>query len=173
MRLSWDDWYMFMTFWISRRSPDPSTKHGAIFVNTKHRPLSFGYNGCPEGCDHSVLAVRPDKYYAVLHAELNAAINRDASLEGSTIYVTGMPCCRCWDLIIQVGAKRVVYGPTPCVACIDENDIRIRELLLKDHPEIVIDQWQGDLQLIRENLRAIFSILSGGTVDVSEICTNL
>ena len=165
MRPSWDDWYMFMAFWISRRSPDPSTKHGCVIVDRKHRPLSLGYNGCPEGCDDAaILSERPLKYYGVIHSEENGLLNCDRDVDGATIYVTGMPCSRCWAKIIQSGIKRVVYGPTNS-ACIDETDERARGMLLKNHPEIQICEWQADIDVtacLHTNMDEIFNILKDG-----------
>lgn len=48
----------------------------------------------------------------VLHAEANAITKlarSTQSSDGSTLYVTDMPCMECSKLIIQAGIRRVVY----------------------------------------------------------------
>lgn len=48
----------------------------------------------------------------VLHAEANAIIKLARSTQssnGSTLYVTDMPCMECSKLIVQAGIRRVVY----------------------------------------------------------------
>ena len=48
----------------------------------------------------------------VLHAEANAITKLARSTQssnGSTLYVTAMPCMECSKLIIQAGIRRVVY----------------------------------------------------------------
>lgn len=51
----------------------------------------------------------------VLHAEANAITKLARSTQssnGSTLYVTDMPCMECSKLIIQAGIRRVVYERT-------------------------------------------------------------
>ena len=75
--------------------------------------LAQGYNGFPRGVKDC-----PDKYKDrilkydyIVHAEENAIYNactNGVSLEGASMYVTGLPTChRCAKAIIQVGIKRV------------------------------------------------------------------
>ncbi len=114
IRPTWDDWLMGMCFWISLRSPDPSTAHGAVLCDKQHRILGVGYNGFPRGCDDSKLPVtRPDKYDVFLHAEENCLLNSQNLLlqSGTTMYITGFPCPNCFIRMMQCGIQRVVFGP--------------------------------------------------------------
>lgn len=49
------------------------------------------------------------KYPYVCHAELNAILNSNHNLKGSTLYVTLFPCNECTKAVIQAGIKKVVY----------------------------------------------------------------
>jgi len=111
----WDERFLDMAELVATWSKDPSTKIGAVCVEPQSkRILSMGYNGFPRGIadldwryeDKEV------KYSLVVHAEANAIYNATSngvSLEGSTIYVAGLPSCSdCAKGIIQVGIKRVV-----------------------------------------------------------------
>src|SRR3989339_1939332 len=122
---NWDEYFMAQAFVIATRSIDPSTKHGCIVTDIDHRPLTFGYNGPPKGCDDSKIPLsRPEKYKYMKHAERNAinnAANIGASLDNSIFYITGHPCVDCLSDIINVGALKVIYGPVKS-ACISEED---------------------------------------------------
>ena len=50
-----------------------------------------------------------NKYFYVVHAELNAILNSTQSVKDSTIYVTLYPCNECAKAIIQSGIKKVIY----------------------------------------------------------------
>ena len=95
-------------------SKDPSTKIGAVCIGSKGQVLSTGYNGFPRGIDDSLNRYydRELKYELVVHAEMNAIFNatyNGVSLDGSTMYVHGLPVCSdCAKGIIQVGVKRIV-----------------------------------------------------------------
>lgn len=98
---------------VSTWSKDPSTKIGAVFINEeKHRELSAGYNGFPRGIkDDDRLNNRELKYKMIVHAEMNAifnAVNNGVSLEGSSLFVWGLPICsECAKGIIQVGVAKI------------------------------------------------------------------
>lgn len=114
MSEKWDNRFLKLAKEISTWSKDPSTKVGAVAVNNERRILATGYNGFPRGIDDSEerLYDRAEKYPRVIHAEMNAIYNASyngVSLDGSTLYVWGLPCCSdCAKGVIQVGIKRVV-----------------------------------------------------------------
>lgn len=102
-------------------SKDPSTKVGAIAVDPDtRRVLSGGYNGFPRGVKDTIdrLNNRETKYSLVVHAEQNLIYNATRSgisLEGSSLYVWGLPVCsECAKGIIQTGIKSV-YVAEACV----------------------------------------------------------
>ena len=110
----WDKRYLDMAYLVASWSKDPSSKIGAVAVSPKGQVLSTGYNGFPRNIEdsHDRLHDRELKYKYIVHAEMNAIYNatyNGISLDGSTLYVSGLPCCnQCALGIIQVGIKRVI-----------------------------------------------------------------
>ena len=110
----WDIRYLALAEEVAQWSKDPSTKIGAVAVGRKGQVLSQGYNGFPRGIEDKVeyYQDRETKYKYVVHAEMNVIYNatyHGVSLEGTTMYVTGLPVCSdCAKGIIQVGITRVV-----------------------------------------------------------------
>ena len=90
-------------------SKDPSTKVGAVLVDSKHRVISLGFNGYPRGVDDAELP-RERKLLRTIHAEENAILFAQGSLEGSTAYVTHHPCAGCAAKLVQKGVARVVVS---------------------------------------------------------------
>lgn len=82
----------------------------------------IGYNGFPRGCSDQQFPwaklsndgdVLKTKYPYVVHAEVNAILNKNsATVEGSKLYVTMFPCNECAKIIIQAGIKEVVVHET-------------------------------------------------------------
>ena len=111
----WDVRYIELAHKVSEWSKDPSTKIGCVVVGDKGQVLAQGYNGFPRGIEDSEerLDNRETKLKYVVHGEMNAIYNacyNGISLEGSTMYVTGLPTCSdCAKGVIQVGIKRVVW----------------------------------------------------------------
>lgn len=110
----WDIRYLQLAQEVASWSKDPSTQIGAIAVGNKGQVLSQGYNGFPRGIidkDEYYLD-RETKYKYVVHAEMNVIYNatyNGVSLDGATLYVTGLPVCSdCAKGVIQVGIQRVV-----------------------------------------------------------------
>lgn len=114
MGLKWDQRYLKLAEEVASWSKDPSRKIGAVAVGAKGQVLAQGYNGFPRGIDDSEERYndRERKYGLVVHAEMNVIYNatyNGVSLDGATLYVTGLPVCSdCAKGIIQVGIKRVV-----------------------------------------------------------------
>jgi dCMP deaminase len=114
LKHKWNERYLNLAYEIAQWSKDPSKKIGAIAVGTKGQVLAQGYNGFPRGISHSAerLNDRELKYKYVVHAEMNLIYNASyngTSLDGSTIYVTGLPVCsECAKGLIQVGVKQVI-----------------------------------------------------------------
>ena len=110
----WDNRYMDLAKQVSQWSKDPSRKIGAVAVGKKGQVLSQGYNGFPRGIADSDYRYRDrnKKYKYIVHAEMNVIYNatyNGTSLDGSTLYVYGLPVCsECAKGIVQVGITRVV-----------------------------------------------------------------
>ena len=111
-----DDWnHKFMRLIeneVSGWSKDPDTQVAALVVTNNRRSISLGYNGFPRGIkDDSRLKQRDLKRKIMVHAELNAILNADFSLEGATLYALKFPCHECGKAIIQKGITTVVAYP--------------------------------------------------------------
>jgi dCMP deaminase len=110
-RPTWDEYFMTLAEQVSRRSPDPHTRHGCVLVDTDNRVISTGYNGPISGLPNDIVPLtRPEKYDWFIHAEDNAVAFARCDLRGATAYVTGPPCAACFRRLLQVGVKRIVYG---------------------------------------------------------------
>ncbi len=118
-QLKWDRRFMELARHVSGWSRDPSTKVGAVVVDSRRVVLGMGYNGFPRGVndDEERYNDRPTKYKLVVHAELNAVLAAGDKARRASIYVYpafGCPplCSNCAKAVIQAGIKRVV-GYTP------------------------------------------------------------
>ena len=114
--LSWDEYFMGLAHLSALRSKDPNTQVGAAIIDENNRVVSVGYNGLPRGCSDDEFPWSREggflvtKYAYVVHAELNAILNRgNTDLHGSTLYATLFPCNECAKAIIQSGIKKVIY----------------------------------------------------------------
>jgi len=107
----WDKRFLDLAKLCGSWSKDPSTQVGAVIVDDNNRIVSIGFNGFPQGVDDSEerLVDREIKYDIIVHAEANALMFANKSVEGCTLYTWPFqPCSRCAGLIIQSGIKRVV-----------------------------------------------------------------
>jgi dCMP deaminase len=95
---------------IARRSTCNRLSVGAV-IALESRVISMGYNGPPSGishCQHNNGAPCDD----AVHAEANAivfAARHGLPTQGTSLYVTHMPCLRCAQLIINSGIQKVFY----------------------------------------------------------------
>lgn len=133
----WTRRYLDIASEVSKWSKDPSIKVGAVAVGSKGQILSQGYNGFPRGVKDTDGRYdnRDEKYKYVVHGEMNAIYNAchsGASLDGATLYVTGLPVCsECAKGIIQVGIKKVIM----------------------EHPENIPDRWRTSMQITEQMFR--------------------
>ena len=107
----WDKRFLELAKLVGSWSKDPSTKVGAVIVDSNNRIVSTGYNGFPRGIQDSTekLLDREQKYDIIVHAEMNAIAFANKCLKNCTLYTWPFePCSRCAGMIIQSGIKRVV-----------------------------------------------------------------
>lgn len=114
--ISWGSYFMGIAQLVKKRSKDPTCKVGACIVRDK-KILSTGYNGFPRGIDDTKYPWTKDsddptknKFFYVVHAELNAILNSDTPVTGAELYVTKFPCNECAKAIIQSGIKKIIYN---------------------------------------------------------------
>lgn len=117
-RPSWDEYYLELARYVSKRSRDPSTQIGAVIVRPDKSVCSVGFNGFPQRMPDNpeLYANREEKYSRIVHGEMNALIfSRDQSHQGYTLYTWPMLSCdRCFVQMVQAGITRFVAPkPTP------------------------------------------------------------
>ena len=105
----WSKRFLDLATLVSHWSKDNSTKVGAVIVDDHNRIISVGYNGFPKGVEDTYNIDREEKLRRTIHAEENAILFANRSVEGCTLYVTHHPCSRCTAKLIQVGIKKIIY----------------------------------------------------------------
>ncbi len=111
--MKWNIRFLQLAKEVSQWSKDPSSKVGAILVDTDNNVRTLGYNGFPRGIDDSDerLTNRDVKYQLTTHAEQNV-ISTCARLgirtEDCCIVCTHFPCSKCAASIIQAGIRKVI-----------------------------------------------------------------
>jgi dCMP deaminase len=109
----WDIRFVRIAKEVAEWSKDPSTQVGSIAVKNR-KIIATGYNGFPKGIKDAPrdLYDREMKLKLTVHAEKNMiynAVEHGVKLEGSTVYIWGLPTCEeCWKGLVQVGVSRVV-----------------------------------------------------------------
>jgi dCMP deaminase len=112
----WHKRYLHLAKNIASWSRDPSRKIGAVAIGSKGQVLAQGFNGFPRGIRDTEERYndRETKYKYVVHAEMNCIYNATysgVSLDGSSLYVHGLPVCsECAKGIIQTGIKEVFWS---------------------------------------------------------------
>lgn len=107
----WDNRFLRLAEEVSSWSKDPSTKCGAILVDSRNRIIATGYNGFPEGMDDdpALYEDREYKYHTIIHAEMNALHEMPGWISDCTMYIYPLPPCNeCAKHIIQKGIRRIV-----------------------------------------------------------------
>ncbi len=111
--MKWTDYFLNLAENVKLKSKDNSTQIGAVIVGEDNEVLSTGYNSFPRGLHDNLQErqERPEKYFWMVHAELNAILNAarvGTKLKNSTIYITsGIPCVDCAKSIVNAGIKTV------------------------------------------------------------------
>ncbi len=112
-RPQWDEYFLKLAMLASERATCPRMHCGCVLVKDKN-VISTGYNGSIPGDDHCEeigCLVVENHCIRTVHAEMNALIQaakRGHAIDGSTAYVTNMPCTTCAKALITAGIKRVV-----------------------------------------------------------------
>lgn len=106
----WDKRYLELCDLIASWSKDPSSKFGAVIVDSSNRVVSLGFNGFAKGFDDTDQRWydRPFKYRHVIHAEENSLLHAKRDLSDCRIYVQMCPCSSCMSKIAQSGIKQVI-----------------------------------------------------------------
>lgn len=116
---NWAEWngrFLDLARLIATWSKDPNTQCGSVAIGPDKRILSVGYNGFPRRISDTQerWEDRNEKYKYVVHSEMNLIYNachNGISLNGATLYVSGLPVCNeCAKGVIQVGFTKVIMA---------------------------------------------------------------
>ena len=153
--INWEEYFMGIALLSSMRSKDPVCKVGAAIIKN-NRVYSLGYNGMPKGCDDTTMPWGKDdpdplktKRPYVVHAELNAILNANKDLTGTTLFVTRFPCNECAKAIIQSGIREVIYSHSydydnhseemeASIRMFDKCGVKYRKFVPENKKEIVL-----------------------------------
>lgn len=111
-----DNYFLTLAKHVASCSKDPSTKTGAVIVDTQGRIISTGYNGFPAKMPDNAEALsnREEKYSRIVHAEMNAVLFAKQDLSDCTCYIWPLLCCdRCAVHMLQAGIVRFVSPKCP------------------------------------------------------------
>lgn len=118
MRLSRDEYFLWMAHLAAMRSTCVRRKVGCVLVDNKHR-AHIGYNGPPSGFAHCTDTHCPgaglpsgtglEKCEAI-HAEQNALIRCGNPYILVTAYVTASPCIHCIKILLNTSCQRIVFS---------------------------------------------------------------
>ncbi len=109
--MDWDEYFLDLAQFVSRKSKDPSTKVGAVITDKNHVLISCGFNGLARNVRDTEerLTNRELKYKLIIHAEVNSILFARRSLENCILYCWPfMPCSNCASVVIQSGIKKVI-----------------------------------------------------------------
>jgi len=127
-RKDWDTYFMDIAYMAATRSQCSRRQVGAVLVKGK-KLLGSAYNGAPMGVPDCAEAgclvveeyehvnengeeqlVKRERCIRTIHAEQNLLLFTDREdREGSTVYVTDMPCWTCANMLANSGIKEIVY----------------------------------------------------------------
>jgi dCMP deaminase len=111
--MNWTEYFLNIAEVIKSKSKDQTTHIGAVIAGKGNEILSTGYNSFPRGIHdfEDYRQERPEKYFWMVHAEINAIINAariGVSTNESKMYLTcGIPCTNCGKAIINAGIKEI------------------------------------------------------------------
>lgn len=119
MRESKEVYFLKIASLVSTRATCPRRAVGCVITNKYGHIKATGYNGVPMGFAHCTTtpcggesgasSKGLDKCMAT-HAEQNALLQCDDTMDIDTIYCTTSPCITCAKLIANTSCKRVVYS---------------------------------------------------------------
>jgi len=137
-RPDWPEYFINVAKLVSTRSRDPSSKCGCVFTDSQYRIISTGYNGNFQGVDDTVFSwERPDKYFTVVHSEMNALIFAKRDLQGCYAFITGIPCSNCCKHMLQAGIVKIYYGNLTPKMCDEKDAVIVRNLCSIKNVELI------------------------------------
>jgi dCMP deaminase len=106
-RPCWDQYGMLLAYAAAERSPDPYIQVGSAAFRLDRSTVATGYNGAPAGVEID-WSDRESRRPFVDHAEYNC-LKYCQPGEVHYLYVTMLPCKKCFELIHSFDVKEVIY----------------------------------------------------------------
>lgn len=123
--LEWEEYLMGIAILASNRCKNPRNymRGGACLATSTKEVIAVSYDGFPKISDNNPLknndevhswkelesAPKQNIEHNICHAELNAILHANTSLDGATLYTVFFPCHDCAKMIVQTGITRIVY----------------------------------------------------------------
>jgi dCMP deaminase len=113
-----DEYFLRMALLVATRSTCPRRSVGCVLVDKHNHILATGYNGVPKGVVHclDVPCRGADQKSGegldlceATHAEQNALLQCSDTQAIERVYTTTSPCIHCVKLILNTGAKEIVF----------------------------------------------------------------
>lgn len=157
----WDEFYLGLAYQYAERSKDPSTQIGAVIVDPHYVPLGFGCNGASKKIkDTEIDWSRPAKYPFMRHAEENAIrhcrVSDIRGLDNCILYVTGHPCSRCMNQLVDYGITRIVYGPMP-IKMVNEEETALSKHIA-EKGKVKVEKFEGNLSWVLSRTQKMESL---------------
>lgn len=117
-RITRDEWGLKLAIVTGQRSTCIRRQVGCVLMDKDGRIISTGYNGVPSGWTHCIDSECQGARHKsgeglddciAIHAEQNALLQCGDVREIHTVFVTSFPCITCIKLLLNTGAKRIVY----------------------------------------------------------------
>lgn len=125
-RLSWDEYFINLSFLVSKRSSCERLNVGCVLVKDS-RVIAAGYNGFLPKVPHKSV-VRNNHEQMTNHAEMNAICDcakRGVNCDDSIAYITHFPCIICFKILVSAGIKKIKYHDDY------KNDNLVKELAME------------------------------------------
>ncbi len=119
MRESKNQYFLKIARIVSTRATCPRRSVGCVIINSYGHIKATGYNGVPRGFPHCLHTPCGGEGSAsgmnlqgcmATHAEQNALLQCDNTMDIDTIFLTTAPCITCAKLIGNTSCKTVIYS---------------------------------------------------------------
>ena len=114
-----DEYFLEIAKLAATRATCPRRSVGCVLVDKNNHILATGYNGVPRGLPHCIDKPCPGATAAsgdaldlceATHAEQNALLQCSDTEAIHTVYTTTSPCIHCVKLLMNTGAKRIIFS---------------------------------------------------------------
>lgn len=144
----WPIRFLRLALEVAQWSKDPSTKVGCVIADLEHRPVSYGFNGFAKGIADTAkrLDDRATRLALTLHAEDNAILFAQGSLENTHLFCTHLPCAHCASRIVQVGISQVHYLAQPGYEARWSEDTSLAKQILRESGAFIFEYHPSEMK---------------------------